>query len=143
MNKTYIPKKGQIKRTWYLVDARDKTLGRLASRVAGILRGKHKPDFSPHIDMGDGVIVINVSKIRVTGRKLKQKIYRHYSGYPGGLKETLLLHLLKKKPEIVFKLAVKRMLPQGPLGRRIFKKLKVYSQEQHPHGSQQPKELRI
>jgi len=143
MNKTYIPKKQDIKRNWYLVDAKDKTLGRLASRVAIILRGKHKPIFSPHLDTGDGVIVINASKIKVTGKKLTQKIYRRYSGYPGGLREIPLSNLLKKKPEVVFKLAVKRMLPKGPLGRRIFKKLKVYSNEQHPHSSQNPKLLKV
>ena len=143
MNKTYIPKKEEIKRIWYLVDAKNKTLGRLAARVAGILRGKHKPNFTPHLDTGDGVIVINASKIRVTGRKLKQKIYRRYSGYPGGLKEVPLANLLRQKPELVFKLAVKRMLPKGSLGRRIFKKLKVYSDEQHPHNSQNPRALKV
>ncbi|MGD9014652.1 MAG: 50S ribosomal protein L13 [Candidatus Omnitrophota bacterium] len=143
MDKTYIPKREKLKKTWYLVDAQDKILGRLATRVAKILRGKHKPDFSPHLDTGDGVIVINASKIRVTGRKLKQKIYRRYSGYPGGLKEVPLANLLREKPELVFKLAVKRMLPQGSLGRRIFKKLKVYSNEQHPHSSQNPRVLKV
>ena len=143
MNKTYIPKKEEIRRIWYLVDAKDKTLGRLAARVAGVLRGKHKPDFSPHLNMGDGVIVINASKIKVTGKKLKQKIYRRYSGYPGGQKAIPLSNLLKKKPEIVFKLAVKRMLPRGALGRRIFKKLRVYSNEQHPHSSQNPKIIKL
>lgn len=129
MRKTYIPKKEEIKRTWCLVDAKDKTLGRLASQVAGILRGKHKPYFTPHLNTGDGVIVINTSKIKVTGRKLEQKIYQRYSGYPGGLREVPLSELLKKKPEVVFKLAVKRMLPKGSLGRKIFKKLKVYADE--------------
>jgi len=143
MNKTYIPKKEEIKRIWYLVDAKNKTLGRLAARVAGILRGKHKPNFTPHLDTGDGVIVINASKIRVTGRKLKQKIYRRYSGYPGGLKEIALSNLLKKKPEVVFKLAVERMLPKGSLGRSIFRKLRVYSNEQHPHISQNPKIIKL
>ena len=143
MNKTYIPKREKLKKAWYLVDAKDKILGRLATRVAKILRGKHKPDFSPHLDTGDGVIVINASKIRVTGRKLKQKIYRRYSGYPGGLKEVPLANLLRQKPELVFKLAVKRMLPKGSLGRRIFKKLKVYSDEQHPHNSQNPRALKV
>jgi large subunit ribosomal protein L13 len=143
MNKTYIPKREKLKKAWYLVDAKDKILGRLATRVAKILRGKHKPDFSPHLDTGDGVIVINASKIRVTGRKLKQKIYRRYSGYPGGLKEVPLANLLRQKPELVFKLAVRRMLPKGSLGRRIFKKLKVYSDEQHPHSSQNPRALKV
>ena len=143
MYKTYMPKQGKLKKVWYLVDAQDKILGRLATRVAKILRGKHKPDFSPHLDTGDGVIVINASGIRVTGRKLEQKVYRRYSGYPGGLKEVPLLNLLKQKPEIVFKLAVKRMLPKGNLGRRIFKKLRVYSGQQHPHLSQNPRMLKV
>jgi large subunit ribosomal protein L13 len=143
MRKTYIPKKEEVKKTWYLVDAEGKTLGRLASRVAGILRGKHKPRFTPYLDTGDGVIVINASKIRVTGRKLNQKIYQRYSGYPGGLKEVPLSELLKKKSEVVFKLAVKRMLPKGSLGRKMFKKLKVYANEKHPHSSQNPKVLNL
>lgn len=143
MGKTYIPNKEEIKRIWYLVDAKDKILGRLAARVAAVLRGKHKPDFTPHLDMGDEVIVINASKIRVTGRKLKQKVYRRYSGYPGGLKEMPISDLLKKKPELVFKLAVKRMLPKGSLGKRMFKKLRVYAQEQHPHNSQHPRLLNL
>ena len=143
MNRTYIPKKKDIKRTWYLVDAQDKTLGRLAARVAGILRGKHKPDFTPHLDTGDGVIVINASKIKVTGRKLQQKVYRRYSGYPGGQRVIPLANLLEKKPKVVFQLAVKRMLPKGPLGRKIFKKLRVYSNEQHSHIGQNPKVLKV
>lgn len=143
MNKTYIPKEAGIKRIWYLVDAKDRTLGRLAARLAGILRGKHKPIFTPHLDTGDAVIVINASKIKVTGRKLKQKLYRRYSGYPGGQKAIPLSNLLKKKPEVVFKLAVRRMLPKGPLGRRIFKKLRVYSEQQHPHSSQNPKIIKL
>ena len=143
MNRTYIPNKKDIKRTWYLVDAQDKTLGRLAARVAGILRGKHKPDFTPHLDTGDGVIVINASKIKVTGRKLEQRVYRRYSGYPGGQRAIPLANLLEKKPKMVFQLAVKRMLPKGPLGRKIFKKLKVYPDEQHPHNSQNPKVLKV
>ena len=143
MNRTYIPKKKDIKRTWFLVDAQDKTLGRLAARVAGILRGKHKTDFTPHLDTGDGVIVINASKIKVTGRKLQQKVYRRYSGYPGGQRVITLANLLEKKPKMVFQLAVKRMLPKGPLGRIIFKKLRVYSGEQHSHISQNPKVLKV
>ena len=143
MNKTYIPKIKDIKKIWYLVDAKDQVLGRLAARVSMVLRGKHKPNFSPHMDTGDGVIVINASGIRVTGRKLNQKIYRRYSGYPGGLREVPLSELLKQKPETVFKLAVKRMLPKGALGRRIFKKLKVYAHQQHPHSSQNPKVLKV
>lgn len=143
MNKTYFPKKKDIKRVWYIVDAKDKILGRLAAGVASILRGKHKPYFSPHIDTGDEVIVINASKVRVTGRKLSQKVYRHYSGYPSGLKEVTLSKLLNRKPETVFKLAVKRMLPKGKLGTRIFRKLRVYSGEHHPHASQNPKPIKL
>jgi large subunit ribosomal protein L13 len=143
MKKTYIPKKGEIKRAWYLVDGKDKILGRLASRVAIILRGKHKPNFTPHLDTGDGVIVINASKIKVTAKKLEQKIYQRYSGYPGGQKEVPLSNLLKKKPEAIFRLAVSRMLPKGPLGRRILKKLKVYAFGQHSHSGQNPKIIEL
>src|SRR4030042_271146 len=114
MNKTYVVKKEDIKRQWHIVDAKDKVLGRLAAKVATILRGKHKPIFTPYLDTGDGVIVINALKIKVTGRKLKQKVYRRYSGYPGGLREVSLETLLKKKPTTVIKLAVQRMLPSGP-----------------------------
>ena len=136
MNKTYLPKKEDIKMQWYLVDAKDKILGRLATKVASILRGKHKPIFTPHMDTGDGVIVINAAKIKVTGRKLKQKVYRRYSGYQGGLREVTLETMLSKKPEMVIRLAVRRMLPAGPLGRDTLKKLKVYADDKHPHKSQ-------
>ncbi|MDD5166561.1 MAG: 50S ribosomal protein L13 [Candidatus Omnitrophica bacterium] len=136
MNKTYSAKKEDIKRQWYIVDAKDKVLGRLASRVAVILRGKHKAIFTPHMDTGDGVIVINAAKIKVTGRKLKQKVYRRYSGYPGGLREVKLETMLAKKPATVIQLAVRRMLPGGPLGRDIIKKLKVYADDKHPHKAQ-------
>lgn len=118
------------------MDAKDKVLGRLASRVAVILRGKHKAIFTPHMDTGDGVIVINAAKIKVTGRKLKQKVYRRYSGYPGGLREVKLETMLAKKPATVIQLAVRRMLPGGPLGRDIIKKLKVYADDKHPHKAQ-------
>lgn len=138
MIKTYVPKKTEIKRQWFLVDAKDKTLGRLAAKVAAILRGKHKPIFSPHMDTGDGVIVINASQIKVTGRKMKEKVYRRYSGYQGGLREVYLRDMLARKPALVIKLAVRRMLPGGPLGRDIFKKLKVYPQDKHPHQAQNP-----
>jgi len=136
MNKTYSTKKEDIKRQWFLVDAKDKILGRLAAKVATILRGKHKAIFTPHLDTGDGVIVINAAKIRVTGRKLKQKVYRRYSGYQGGLREVPLEVMLGRKPEMVIRLAVKRMLPGGPLGRDVLKKLKVYADDKHPHKSQ-------
>ncbi|MFA5357090.1 MAG: 50S ribosomal protein L13 [Candidatus Omnitrophota bacterium] len=143
MNKTYTPKKEEIKRKWYIVDAKDKILGRLAAKVAVILRGKHKAIFTPHLDTGDGVIVINAAKIKVTGRKLKQKVYRRYSGYQGGLREVPLERMLKNKPEMVIMLAVKRMLPISPLGRDIIKKLKVYPDDKHPHKSQNPVILEV
>lgn len=143
MGQTYVVKKEDIKRQWYLVDAKDKILGRLAAKIAVILRGKHKSIFTPHLDTGDGVIVINASKIKVTGRKLKEKVYRRYSGYPGGLREVYLETLLAKKPERVIQLAVRRMLPGGPLGRDIFKKLKVYPDDKHPHKAQNPITLEI
>jgi len=138
MQKTYIPKKTEIKRTWYLVDAHNKILGRLATRIASVLRGKHKPIFSPHTDTGDGVIVINAAKIKVTGKKLKDKLYRKHSGYPGGFKEINLETLLKKNPTQVIKLAVKKMLPSGPLARDMLKKLKIYPDDKHPHKGQNP-----
>ncbi|KPK98631.1 MAG: 50S ribosomal protein L13 [Omnitrophica WOR_2 bacterium SM23_72] len=143
MTRTYIPKKEDIKRQWYLVDARGKILGRLASRIAVILRGKHKAQFCRHMDTGDYVIVINASKVKVTGRKPAQKIYRRFSGYPGGLREVPLESMLVKKPQMVVKLAVRRMLPGGPLGRDMFKKLKVYAGEEHLHQAQKPVSLKI
>lgn len=133
MTKTYVAKKEDIKRQWYLVDARDKILGRLAAKVASILRGKHKPIFTPHLDTGDGVIVINAAKVKVTGRKPLQKLYRRYSGYPGGLREVTYETMLAKKPTNVIHLAVSRMLPGGPLGRGLVKKLKIYADDKHPH----------
>lgn len=143
MTKTYVAKKEDIKRSWYIVDAKDKVLGRVAARVASILRGKHKPIYTPHLDTGDGVIVINSSKIRVTGRKAKQKVYRRYSGYPGGLREVSYETLLAKHPTTVMRLAVKRMLPQGPLGSDMIKKLKVYADDKHPHKGQLPVSLEV
>ncbi|MCM8763144.1 MAG: 50S ribosomal protein L13 [Candidatus Omnitrophica bacterium] len=143
MGKTFMAKSKEIKRTWYLVDAKDKILGRLATRVAMVLRGKHKPIYTPNIDTGDGVIVINAAKVKVTGRKMEQKLYRRYSGYPGGLKEINLARMLSEKPEQVFKLAVKRMLSSGPLGRKQFRKLKVYASDKHPHLAQRPIPLEV
>ena len=143
MDKTYIPKKEDLKKKWYLVDAKDKTLGRLAAKVAATLRGKHKVIFTPHMDTGDGVIVINAAKIKVTGRKLKQKVYRRYSGYPGGLREVYLEDMLAKKPTTVIRLAVSRMLPTGPLGSKIVKKLKVYADDKHKHTAQNPAILEV
>ena len=138
MAKTYVAKKSDIKRSIYLVDANGKILGRVASKIASILRGKHKAVYTPNIDSGDAVIVINASKIRVTGRKLKQKVYLHFSGYPSGLKKYSLETMLKKNPSRVLRLAVKRMLPSGPLGRKIYKKLRVYDDQNHPHKAQSP-----
>jgi large subunit ribosomal protein L13 len=143
MKKTYIARKEEIKRQWYLFDAKDKILGRLAARAASILRGKHKPIFTPHLDSGDGVIIINAARVRVTGRKLQQKLYRRFSGYPGGLREVTLQEMLKKKPATVMRLAVQRMLPQGPLAREMIKKLKVYSGQTHPHQGQKPQLLEV
>ncbi|MCM8792053.1 MAG: 50S ribosomal protein L13 [Candidatus Omnitrophica bacterium] len=138
MQKTYIPAKTELKRKWYLFDAKGEILGRLATRIATILRGKHRPLFTPHMDTGDGVIVINASQIKVTREKLQNKFYRKHSGYPGGFKEINLKTLLKKNPSLVIRLAVKRMLPSGPLGRRMLKKLKIYKDDKHPHQSQKP-----
>lgn len=143
MKRTYIAKKEEIGRKWYIVDAKDKILGRVASKVAIYLRGKHKPIFDPSQDTGDGVIVINVAKIKVTGRKLKQKVYRRYSGYPGGLKEVVLGAMLAKKPATVMKLAISRMLPNNRLGRDMLKKLKIYADDRHPHSAQNPGTLKI
>ena len=143
MGKTYVAKKEDIKRQWFLVDAKDKILGRMATKIAVVLRGKHKVIFTPHVDTGDGVIVINAAKVKVTGRKLKQKVYRRYSGYPGGLREVTLETMLKNRPATVVKLAVIRMLPQGPLGRDIIKKLRVYVDDKHSHKGQNPIPLEI
>jgi len=143
MNRTYVAKKEDIKRQWFLVDAKDKILGRVAAKVASILRGKHKPIFTPHLDTGDGVIIINASLIRVTGRKLKQKVYQRYSGYPNGQREVTLEVMLARKPETVMHLAVQRMLPGGPLGRDMIKKLKVYADDKHLHKAQNPVVLEV
>lgn len=143
MQKTYSVKKADIKRQWYLIDAKDKILGRMASKIAVLLRGKHKAIFTPHLDTGDGVIVINAAKIRVTGRKLKQKVYRRYSGYPGGLREVALEDMLKNRPTTVVKLAVQRMLPGGPLGRDLIKKLKIYADDKHGQAAQNPVNLEV
>ena len=139
--KTFMASPATIDRKWYVVDATDKTLGRLASEVAKVLRGKNKAIFTPHIDTGDFVIVINAEKIKVTGKKLDQKIYYHHSDYVGGMKETTLKEKLAKKPEEVIELAVKGMLPKGPLGREMYKKLHVYAGAEHPHAAQKPEVL--
>ena len=130
-----------IDRKWYVVDAAGMTLGRLASEVAKVLRGKNKPIFTPHMDTGDYVIIVNAEKIKVTGKKMDQKIYYHHSGYVGGLKETTLKEKLAKKPEQVIELAVKGMLPKGPLGRQMYKKLFVYAGPEHKHAAQKPEAL--
>ena len=138
--KSYIAKPAEVERKWYVIDAEDKTLGKIASEVASILRGKKKPIYTPHVDTGDYVIVINAEKVRVTGKKEEQKIYKSHSGYPGGLKETTLRELRAKKPEEIIRHAVKGMMPKGKLGRQMFKKLKVYAGPEHPHTSQNPEE---
>jgi large subunit ribosomal protein L13 len=143
MKKTYVAKKEDIKRKWFIIDAKDKVLGRLASKVAVILRGKHKVIFTPFLDTGDGVIVVNAAQVKVTGRKMSQKVYRRYSGYPGGLKEVSFSEMLAKRPATVIKLAVKRMLPGGPLGRDVIKKLRVYAGQDYPHRAQNPQILEI
>jgi large subunit ribosomal protein L13 len=136
--KTYAVKASEIERSWWVVDAADQTLGRLATRIATLLEGKHKPTYSPHLDTGDHVVVINAARIKVTGNKLVQKKYYRHSGYPGGLKEESLQALLGRKPELVIERAVKGMLPQNRIGRAMIKKLKVYGGADHPHQAQQP-----
>ena len=139
--KTYMANPDKIERKWYVVDAEGQTLGRLAAEVAKVLRGKNKPEFTPHIDTGDNVIVINAEKIKVTGKKLDQKVYYHHSDYVGGMKETTLREMMAKKPEQVIVLAVKGMLPKGPLGRTMIKKLHVYAGAEHAHQAQKPEVL--
>ena len=141
--KSYMASPSTIERQWYVVDATGHTLGRLASEIASILRGKNKPTFTPHIDTGDYVVVVNADKIKVTGKKMNQKVYYNYTGYVGGLKETTLKEKLAKKPEDVLYLAVKGMLPKGLLGRQMIKKLHVYAGPEHEQQAQQPKELEI
>jgi large subunit ribosomal protein L13 len=136
--KTYAVRASEIERRWWVVDARDQTLGRLATRIAILLEGKHKPMYSPHLDTGDHVVVVNAEKIRVTGNKLRQKTYYRHSNYPGGLKAETLETLLGRKPELVIERAVKGMLPQNRIGRAMFRKLKVYRGAEHPHAAQQP-----
>ena len=136
--KSYIAKPQEVERKWYVIDAEGKNLGRLASEVASILRGKKKPVYTPHVDTGDYVIIVNADKVAVTGNKMKQKVYKHHTGYPGGLKEITLEKLLDKKPEEVLKHAVKGMLPKGRLGRQMFTKLKVYAGPEHRHQAQKP-----
>lgn len=139
--KTFIASPATIERKWYVVDAEGQTLGRLASQVAAVLRGKNKPTFTPHIDTGDYVIIINAEKVKVTGKKLDDKIYYKHSDYPGGMRETTLREMLDKKPEKVLELAVKGMLPKGPLGRQMATKLHVVAGAEHPYAAQKPEKL--
>ena len=140
---TYTAKVGEIENRWVVVDAQGKVLGRLASQIAARLRGKHKPEYTPHIDTGDYVVVVNAAKLRVTGRKAERKIYYRHSGFPGGLKQTSFGKLHAAKPERVLARAVKGMLPKGPLGYAMIRKLKIYAGGSHPHSAQQPTTLEI
>lgn len=141
--KTYMASPDKIERKWYVVDAEGCTLGRLSSEIAKVLRGKNKPEFTPHIDTGDYVVVVNAEKIKVTGKKLEQKIYYHHSDYVGGFRETTLAEMMDKKPEKVIELAVKGMLPKGPLGSAMLKKLHVYAGPDHEQQAQKPVELKF
>ena len=141
--KTFSAKSHEVKRDWYVVDATDKVLGRVAAEIARRLRGKHKPEFTPHVDTGDYIVVVNADKLRVTGNKAKDKLYHRHSTYPGGLYTTSFEKLQAKHPERVLQLAVKGMLPKGPLGYAMIKKMKVYAGGDHPHSAQQPKTLQI
>lgn len=141
--KTFSAKSHEVRRDWYVVDAQGRTLGRLATEIARRLRGKHKPEYTPHVDTGDYIVVINAEKIRVTGSKLKDKMYHHHTGYIGNLKSESLQTLLDRAPERVLELAVKGMLPRNPLGRQMFKKLKVVCGTEHPHQAQQPLPLEL
>jgi large subunit ribosomal protein L13 len=141
--KTYMANSNDIKRKWYVIDAEGKVLGRLASEVAKILRGKNKPEYTPHVDVGDNVIILNADKIVLTGKKLEQKYYRHHTLYPGGLKEEKYKSFMKRKPEKVIELAVKRMLPKNSLGRAMYKKLNVYAGSEHKHQAQKPEVLEV
>ncbi len=139
--KTYMANPDKVEKKWYVVDAEGQTLGRLASEVAKVLRGKNKPEFTPHVDTGDYVVVVNAAKVKVTGKKLQQKIYYNHSDYVGGMRETTLAEMMQKKPERVVELAVKGMLPKGPLGREMYKKLHVYAGPEHAQQAQKPEVL--
>ena len=141
--KTFVAKPETVKRDWYVVDAEDKTLGRIATEIAHRLRGKHKAEYTPHVDTGDYIIVINAEKVTVTGNKFKDKVYYAHSGFPGGLKSTTFDKLQAAKPEMIIEKAVKGMLPRGPLGRAMYRKLKVYTGTEHNHAAQQPQVLDI
>ncbi|MGL5291129.1 MAG: 50S ribosomal protein L13 [Enterovibrio sp.] len=141
--KTFVAKPESVKRDWYIVDAENKTLGRIATEIASRLRGKHKAEYTPHVDTGDYIVVINAEKVKVTGSKTTDKIYYSHTGYVGGIKSISFEKLIAKKPEMVIELAVKGMLPRGPLGRAMFRKLKVYAGTAHKHAAQQPQVLDI
>ncbi len=141
--KTYVATPETRERNWLVVDATGKTLGRLATAIAEVLRGKNKPEYTPHIDVGDFVVVVNAEKVAVTGNKREQKLYHRYSGYPGGLRSRSLAEMLERRPEEVIRLAVKGMLPRGPLGRAQLRKLKVYAGPDHPHAAQKPEPLEV
>ena len=141
--KTYMANPDKIERKWYVVDAEGQTLGRLSAEIAKVLRGKNKPVFTPHIDTGDYVVVVNAAKVKVTGKKLDQKVYYHHSDYVGGMKETTLREMMAKKPEAVIEMDVKGMLPKGPLGRTMIKKLHVYAGPEHEQQAQKPVELKF
>lgn len=140
---TYLEKPANVKETWHLVDAEGKTLGRLAARVAGILRGKHRPTFTPNVDLGDHVVIVNAEKIHLSGNKMKDKLYRHHSGYPGGLKTTSAEHLFRKDPTELLVRAIEGMLPKNPLGNGMAKKLRVYTGPNHPHHAQRPEPISL
>jgi len=141
--KTFSAKPQNVEHNWLLIDADGQTLGRMATEIASRLRGKHKPEYTPHVDTGDFIVVVNAEKVRVTGNKTKNKMYHHHTGYPGGLKTFSFEKLIERSPERVLKLAVKGMLPRTPLGRAMFKKLKVYAGNEHPHAAQQPQALQL
>lgn len=141
--KTFNAKPEEVRRSWYVVDAAGKTLGRLATQVASRLRGKHKPEYTPHVDTGDNIIIINAERVQVTGRKMEGKLYQHHSGFPGGLKTASFSKLQSEHPTRIIEIAVKGMLPKNPLGRAMFRKLNVYAGGEHPHTAQQPQPLNI
>ncbi|MHC4197772.1 MAG: 50S ribosomal protein L13 [Planctomycetota bacterium] len=141
--KTFVAKPGSVSKTWYAVNAEGKVLGRMATRIATVLQGKHRPDYTPHVDTGDFVVVFNAEKVKLTGKKLAEKMYKRYSGYPSGLRLTPAAEMLEKHPDRVIMLAVRRMLPKTKLGDKMIKKLKIYAGSEHPHAAQQPKELKV
>ncbi|MDP8298708.1 MAG: 50S ribosomal protein L13 [Candidatus Tantalella remota] len=143
MNKSNMLKKEETEHDWFMVDASDRILGRMATQVATYLMGKNRPDFTPHVDNGAGVIILNCAKVRVTGKKSTQKVYKRFSGYPGGLKETVYEKMMEKDPKYIVRHAVKGMLPKNKLGARMLKRLKLYVGTEHPHEAQQPKEMKI